>query len=89
MPKQITITIETNSVLVLQGRSTRLAWCPLCAAETETIALENAGMISELKSPALDEWLNSGALHRLQLAGGSELICLTSLLACVRKIKTG
>ena len=89
MPKQITITIETNSVLVLQGRSARSAWCPLCAAETEVIALEKAGVISGLKFPALDEWLNSNLLHRLQVAGDCELICLTSLLACVRRTKTG
>jgi hypothetical protein len=48
------------------------------------IALDNLGILSNLDRPALEEWLNLGELHRSQAADGSELICLDSLLACVR-----
>ncbi len=88
MAKQTTITIETDSLLMLRGRRSSRAWCPLCAAEGEMIALESVGVISNLEQPALEEWLNSGELHRSQAADGSELICLNSLLARVQNTKS-
>jgi len=88
MAKQTTITIESDSLLILQGRSSRRAWCPLCAAEGEMIALENTGVISNLERRALEDWLNSGELHWSQAADGSTLICLNSLLARLRNTKT-
>ena len=88
MAKQTKITIETDSLLILRGRNSRRAWCPRCAAEAEMIALERRGVISNLEQPALEEWLNSGELHRSQAADGSTLICLNSLLARVQKTKT-
>jgi hypothetical protein len=39
-------------------------------------------------APPLERLFNSGELHRLQAADGSMLICLNSLLACVRNTKT-
>jgi hypothetical protein len=44
--------------------------------------------IAGASAPPLEEWLNSVKLHRLQAADGSTLICLNSLLARVRNIKT-
>jgi hypothetical protein len=82
--KQAKITIETDSLLILRGRSSVRAWCPRCAAEVEMIALEDMGVISNLERPELEEWLNSGELHRLQAADGSALTCLDSLLARVQ-----
>ena len=87
MAKQTKITIETESLLILKGRATNRAWCPDCAAEREVIALEDIGVISNLERSALDEWLNSGNLHRPQAADGSTLICLNSLIAQVQKTK--
>jgi len=87
MAKRTKITIETDSLLILRGRSSRRAWCPLCVAEAEMIALENAGVVSNLDRPALEEWLNSGNVHRAQAADGSVLICLNSLLARVQNKK--
>jgi hypothetical protein len=89
MAKQTKITIETESLFILQGRNSRRAWCPRCAAEGEVIALENAGVISNLELSALEDWLNSGELHQLRATDGSMLICLNSLLAHVQKTKTG
>jgi len=85
MAKQTRITIETESLLILRGRSSRRAWCPQCAAEMEMIA---AGVMPNLGGPELQEWLNSGGLHRSQTPEGSELICLSSLLARVRSRKS-
>jgi hypothetical protein len=88
MAKQTKITIETDSLLILRGRSSRRAWCPLCAAEGEMIALEETGVISNLEGTALEEWLGSGQLHRSQAADGSTLICLTSLLVRLQNTKS-
>ena len=87
MAKQTKITIETDSLLILRGRNSNRIWCPRCAAEAEMIALENVGMISNLDRSAVEEWLNSGQLHRSKSANDSALICLNSLLARVRNTK--
>jgi hypothetical protein len=83
MAKQTTITIETRSLLILHSRSSRAAYCPVCGAKVEMIALEDTGVISSLDRAALEQWLNSGELHRAVTADGSSLICLNSLLARV------
>jgi hypothetical protein len=88
MAKQTKITVETDSLFILRGRNSTLAWCPLCGAEAAMVALESVGVITNLDRPALEEWLNSDALHRSRSANGSEQICLNSLLACVLKTKT-
>lgn len=84
MVKQTKITIETDSLLILRGRSSTRAWCPLCRAEAEMIDIEKAGVLSNLNRPALEEWLNSAELHRSRTSEGSVLVCLNSLLARVQ-----
>jgi hypothetical protein len=88
MAKRTAITIETDSLLILRGRSSTRAWCSRCAAEVEMIAMEDTGVISNLDQPALEDWLNSKELHRLRTANGSTLTCLNSLLARVQNPKT-
>ena len=88
MAKQTRITVETDSLLILQGRKSRSEWCPKCRAERDMIALENVGVISNLERPAFEAWINSEELHRSQAADGSLLICLNSLLARVRNTKS-
>jgi hypothetical protein len=88
MAKQTNITIETDSVLILRGRSSTRAWCARCGAEAEMIALENVGVISNLDRSSVEEWLNSADLHRSRTSKGSESICLNSLLARVQNTKT-
>ena len=87
MAKQTKITIETESLVVLHGRSSTRSWCQQCAALREMVALENMGVISNLDRTEVEEWLNSGKLHRLQAPDGSSLICLNSLLARVQDTK--
>lgn len=88
MAKQTKITIETDSLLILQGRNSKSAWCPRCHADRDMIALENVGVISNLEQPTLEAWMNSEELHRLRSADGSVLICLNSLLARVQNTKS-
>jgi len=88
MAKQTKITITTDSLLLFRGRSSTRARCRLCNGESEMIALESLQVISNLDRHALEEWVNSGELHRLQGEDGSTLVCLSSLLARVRNTKT-
>jgi len=88
MAKQTTITIETDSLLILRGQTSNRAWCPLCAAESEMIRVENLRVVSNLERIHLEEWLNSAELHRSQAADGSAMICLNSLLARVQNKKS-
>lgn len=83
MAKPTKINVETNSLTIIQGRNSIRAWCPLCGAEAEMVAIESVGVITNLDRLAFEEWLNSGALHRSQSADGCEQICLNSLLARV------
>lgn len=87
MPKLTKITIESDSLLILRDKSSTHAWCPQCGADMEMIALENLGVISNPDRTALEAWLNSGELHRSKTGDGSVLVCLNSLLACVRNTK--
>ena len=87
MAKQTKITVETDSLLILRGRSSARAWCPQCQADAEIIALDNVGVISNLDRSAVEKWLNSEELHRSQAADGSAVVCLNSLLARVQNTK--
>jgi hypothetical protein len=86
--KETKITIETDSLLIVRGRNFQRTWCPTCAAEVESIAMERTGVISNLDQAALEEWINSEELQRLTTADGSEQICLSSLVARVQKSQT-
>ena len=88
MAKQTKITIETQSLLVLRGRTSLRAWCQRCGGETEMIPLEGVGVISNLPTPDVEAWIESDDLHRSQAPDGGTLICLNSLLKCVQKSKT-
>jgi hypothetical protein len=81
MTKQTKITIQTDSLLLLRGRSSAHVRCPLCNSESAMVALEDLHVVSNLDRQSLEEWINSGELHRLQGDNGALLICLNSLLA--------
>jgi len=88
MAKQTKITIETDSLMVLRGRSSLHGWCPQCAAEGEMIPIEVIGVVSNLAPADVETWLASEAIHLSQATDGAQLICLTSLLKRVQKTKT-
>ncbi len=87
MAKQTTITVETDSLLIVRGRNSTRAWCPKCGAEAEMVSIESMGVITNLDRSKLEKWLNSDVLHRSKSADGSAQICLNSLLARVLNTK--
>lgn len=88
MAKETRITIETESVLILRGRSPLLAWCQDCGDEVEMIPLDGVGVISNLAPPEVEMWLQSEDLHHIIATGGASLIYLNSMLKRVQKSNT-
>lgn len=89
MARSTKITIESDSLLMMRGRTSRRAWCTQCAEDAEMIALESTRVDSNLTPQEMAEWLNSGDLHRSQTPEGEHLICLNSLLARMRSTNAG
>lgn len=81
MARSTKITIETDSLLIFRGRTSRRSWCTQCGKEVEMIALEKTSPLSSLLPHEWDQWLSSGDLHCTHPPGGGELTCLDSLLA--------
>lgn len=89
MTKQARNIVETSSLLMLRTQTVERAWCAQCGAESEVAALDRIGVISNLNREALEEWLNSGGIHRLDFPDGSSAICLNSLLAWIQNSTCG
>lgn len=87
MARQITITIETHSLLVLRGRRPLRIWCPRCGSESEMIRLDEAGVISNLPPQEVETWLQSEDLHHSTAANSAHLVCLNSMLKRVLQTK--
>ena len=88
MAKQTKITIETDSLLILRGRTPLRGWCQQCSGDTELIPLDGVGVVSNLPPPEVRTWIESEDLHRSQAPDGGTLICLNSLLKHVQRSKT-
>lgn len=85
MTKRTRISIETESLLVLRSRGPLRSWCPQCRAEVEMIALNEAGVVSNLPPGEVRAWIESADLHHTTTAEGAALICLNSMLKRVHR----
>ena len=85
MTRQTKITIETNSLLILRGRSSLRAWCSNCGSEVEMIPLAGVGVISNLAPREVEAWIQSEDLHHTIADDGAPLICLNSMLKRMHK----
>jgi hypothetical protein len=88
MAKQMKITVETDSLLVLRGRMPLRAWCAECSAEAEMIPLDDAEVVSNLPPAEVQAWMESEELHHSTAPDGAPMICLNSMLKRVQKAKT-
>lgn len=85
MTKETKITIETDSLLILRGRTSVRACCPVCGFEVEMIPVDGVGVISNLAPPEVEAWIQSEDLHHTTAADGVHMICLNSMLKRIRK----
>lgn len=83
MAKQVTITIETNSLVVLRARSSGPTWCPGCGAKSELLKLAKRDPQGAGTWEALQLLITDCNVHRQQAPDGSALICLNSLLTFI------
>jgi hypothetical protein len=89
MAKRTRISIETDSLLILRGQHLLRSWCPQCGAETEMIALNELGVVSNLPPADVQAWMESSDLHHIRTADGVALICLNSMLKRVHRTSGG
>ena len=83
MAKQVTITIETNSLVVLHARGSGRTWCPGCGTAGEVLRLSPRNSQSEAGWETLQRLVTRSDVHYQQAPDGSALICLNSLLAFI------
>lgn len=88
MAKRTTITIETESLLVLRGRKLLRAWCPECGAQSEMIPLNEMGVISNRTRSEVEAWIQAEDMHHTKTSGGAHLICLNSMLKRMHNAKS-
>ena len=89
MARRTRIRIESDSLLVLRGRTSLRAWCPQCGAEVEMIPLNDVGVVSNLPAVEVQAWMESADLHHAQTAEGATLICLNSMLKRTHRSQEG
>lgn len=80
MAKQTRITIETESLVVLKGRTPTRGWCAQCNSEGEMVPIEGVAVVSNLEPSAVRDWIESDELHLTHSTDGAAMICLKSLL---------
>jgi len=79
MTTRTTITVATESFLMLLGSSRARAWCPHCAADREMFLLEQVRSTGRDPAQTIDSWLVRSGAHRVALSDGSSLFCLARL----------
>jgi alkylation response protein AidB-like acyl-CoA dehydrogenase len=80
MAKQVTITIETNSVVVLRARASGRVWCNRCGTEGKVLTLGLRTQAENRGWAVLRELIARTDVHHEQAPDGSALICLDSLM---------
>src|SRR5215831_12211319 len=83
MAKQVTITIETNSLVVMNARDLGRMWCPRCGTDREVLRLGPYLPGDDGVSETLRQLIASGDVHLQEAPDGSALICLNSLLGFI------
>jgi hypothetical protein len=77
--RTVSITIETERLLVvLRGTSAR-AWCEQCATEVDMVPTKIAAELAQVDADTIQRLVGTEKLH-LSQPGGPVQICLKSLL---------
>jgi hypothetical protein len=88
MANRMIIKVTSEAFLFLRGFSTGTGWCPSCLRESEMLILERSSGFYSGESASFVEWLELTDVHRSGAADGSRLVCLRSLLDCLRNKNT-
>ena len=80
MARRTTIRTTTETLLILDSSGT--TGCPVCGGVMVT--LEQGRMLCGVAIEQLNRWLESGAVHQSGRVALSQMVCLHSLLICLR-----
>jgi hypothetical protein len=80
MSKRTTITIETETLVILQSKSAGWSWCADCAARVRTLRPSHLLHLRSLNLSPAQTPAQMPALHWIRSPDGSMRICLNSLL---------
>jgi len=83
MAKQVTIMIESTSIVVLHARTSGRLWCEGCGREGEVLKLEPRNQAENPAWSVLQKLITRSGVHHRQAPDGSALICLESLMAFI------
>jgi len=78
--RKITITIETEQLLVIRKRRKVRAWCAACGGQSELATLEEACALTANDADAIYQLIVKEKLHSVSAPDGAPLVCLRSLI---------
>lgn len=80
MKRRVEITVETERVLLVRGRSVSYtAWCPGCDARVRMVTAVEAARLSGSSAREIFRRVERGALHFAETPDGELLVCPDSL----------
>ena len=78
--KTTRITLERDSITLINRFGVDRSWCPACAMEVDAVAIE--GLVKVLTDDTAQSWIAAGELHVSRCSGEPDRVCLASLLRC-------
>jgi len=76
---RVEITIETERLLIIRRRRTFRAWCRECGCEVDMVSVGDEAPTG-VAGQTLSDGAEARGWHIAQGPGGTELVCLMSLL---------
>ena len=94
MSKRTTITIETETLVVLRSRSAGWSWCAECATQVRTLRPADLPPVvlprfASLNVPSAEASAATPGLHWIRGPDDAVLLCLNSLLAWIHTTNHG
>ena len=80
MKRRVEITVETERVLLVRGRSVSVTgWCPGCDSRVRMVTPDEAARLLDLSAREIFRRVEGGALHFAETPEGELLVCRESL----------
>lgn len=89
MSKRTTITVETETLVILHSKNAGWSWCAECAVQVRTLRPAD---LPQLASPDLSPThtsVSTPGLHWIRAPDGAVRLCLNSLLAWIQTTNRG
>jgi hypothetical protein len=78
--KRTEITIETDRIVVISGRShSARAWCKSCGRQVTMVTVDDAARLARVSSRTIFRWVEDEKLHFTERPDGCLLVCYESI----------